>query len=81
MTLIPQPLYSPDLAPVDLGLFTKLKFVLKGQQLASVKIKGNLLAELCSIPKEAFQEFLKMKKCWEQCIESGGEYFRGDKTE
>jgi hypothetical protein len=24
---------------------------------------------------------LKKKKCWEQCIKSGGEYFEGDKAQ
>jgi transposase len=28
-TLVPQPAYSPDLAPADIFLFTKLKSILK----------------------------------------------------
>jgi transposase len=28
-TLVPQPPYSPDLAPADIFLFTKLKSILK----------------------------------------------------
>jgi len=67
---------------VDFCLFTKLKFVLKGRHFASVEIKEDLMAELCSIPKEAFQEcFQNWKKHWEQCIKSGAEYSEGDKAQ
>ena len=62
-TLIPQPPYSPDLAPADLFLFTKLKSVLKGLQFESVEIAEYSLADLHSIPKEAFQKcFQNWKK-------------------
>jgi hypothetical protein len=45
-------------------------------------MKENLLAELCSIPKEAFQEhFQNWKKHWEKCIKSGREFFKGDKAQ
>jgi len=75
--------YSPDLALEDFFLFTKLKSILKGQQFEFVEeIKENLLAELCNVPNEAFQEcFQNRKKFWEQCIKSGGEYFKGDKAQ
>jgi hypothetical protein len=67
---------------VDFCLFTKLKSVLKGWQFASVETKEDLLAEICSIPKEELQEcFQYWRKCWEQCIKSGGEYFEGDKAQ
>jgi len=36
-SLIPQPPYSPDLAPVDFFLFTKLKSVLKGWWFESIE--------------------------------------------
>jgi transposase len=36
-TLVPQPPYSPDLAPADFFLFTKLKFVLKGRRFEPVE--------------------------------------------
>ena len=67
----------------DFFLFTKLKSVMKGRQLQSVKeTKENLLAELCCIPMQACQEcFQNWKKCSEQYIKSGGEYFEGDKAQ
>jgi hypothetical protein len=62
--------YSPDFAPVDFFLFNKPKSILEGWQFESVQvIKENLLAQLSSIPKEAFQEcFQNWKKCWKRCI-------------
>ena len=79
MMLVPQPPYSPDLAPVDFLLFNKLKSILEGWQFESVQvIKENLLAELSSIPKDMFQEcFQNRKKGLERCIQSGGEYIEG----
>ena len=78
-TVLPQPLYSPDLAPADFFLFPKLKSTLKGRRFES--IKTNLLAHLRSIPKTAFQEcFRTLKKHWQRCIQSRGEYFEGDKV-
>ena len=77
------PQRPPNLPPPDFLLLTKLKSVPKGQPFESVKeTKENLLAELSSIPKEAFHEcFQNWKKRREQCIRSGGEYFEGDKDE
>jgi histone-lysine N-methyltransferase SETMAR len=82
-TVLPQPPYSPDLAPADFFLFPKLKSTLKGRCFESTEvIKTNLLAHLRSIPKTAFQEcFRTLKKRWQRCIQSRGEYFEGDNTE
>jgi hypothetical protein len=82
-TVLPQPLYSPDLAPADFFLFPKLKSTLKGRHFESIEaIKTNSLAHLRSIPKTAFQEFFRtLKKRWQRCIQSRGEYFEGDKDE
>jgi transposase len=83
MTVLPQPPYSPDLAPADFFLFPKLKSTLKGCRFESIEaIKTNLLAHLRSIPETAFQEcFRTLKKRWQHCIQSRGEYFEGDKVE
>jgi len=83
MTVLPQPPYSPDLAPADFFLFPKLNSTLKGCHLESTEpIKTNSLAHLHRIPKTAFQEcFRTLKKCWQRCIQSRGEYFEGDKAE
>jgi transposase len=69
-TIVPQRPYSPDIAPADFFIFTKLKSVLKRRRLESVgEIEENSLVQLRSIPEEAFQGFFqKWKKRWEQCI-------------
>jgi len=80
MKLVPQP---PDLASAHFCLFTKTISVPKGWRFESVKeIKVNLLAELCSIPKEAFQVwFQNWKKRWERSITSREGYNEGDKAQ
>jgi transposase len=82
-TVLPQPPYSPDLTPADFFLFPKLKSTLKGRRFESIEaIKTNSLAHLRSIPKTAFQEcFRTLKKRWQRCIQSRGEYFEGDNAE
>src|SRR5215475_1605402 len=82
-TVLPQPPYSPDLAPADFFLFPKLKSTLKGRRFESIEaIKTNSLAHLRSIPKTAFRKcFRTLKKRWQRCIQSRGEYFEGDKAE
>jgi len=80
-TVVPQPPYSPDLAPVDFFLFPKLKFSLKGRQFHMVEEREeNSIWDLRAIPQNTFQDtFQNWKKCWERWIKSGREYFEGDK--
>jgi hypothetical protein len=55
-TVISQPPCSPDLAPADVFLFSKLKSTLKGRRFDTAEeIKGNSLRDLQAIPKQAFQ--------------------------
>jgi hypothetical protein len=46
---VPQPPYSPDLAPADVFLFPKPKSTLKGRRFESTE--ENSLTELRAIPK------------------------------
>jgi hypothetical protein len=80
--VVPQPPYSPDLAPADFLTFPKLKSTLKGRRFQTVEeIKENLLQDLRTIPQNTFQDtFQNWKKCWERFINSRGEYFEGDKS-
>ncbi|XP_018346777.1 PREDICTED: LOW QUALITY PROTEIN: uncharacterized protein LOC108751194 [Trachymyrmex septentrionalis] len=49
---MPQPPYSPDLAPCDFFLFPKLKRLMKGRRFAMIEeIKAASLEELKAIPK------------------------------
>jgi hypothetical protein len=80
-TVVPQPPYSPDLAPADFILFPKFKSSLKGRRFQTVEeIEENSLRDLRGILQNTFQDaFQDWKKRWERCIKSGGEYFEGDK--
>jgi transposase len=76
-TVVPQPPYSPDLAPADFFLFPQLKSSLKGRRFQTIEeIEENSTRDLNAIPQNKFQDW---KKRWERCIKSGGEYFEGDK--
>jgi hypothetical protein len=57
--------------------------MLKGRCFESIEaIKTNSLAHLRNIPKTAFQEsFRTLKKRWQRCTQSRGEYSEGDKAE
>ena len=58
--IMPQPPYSPDLAPSDFFLFPRLKRPMKGPRFATIEeIKTESLRELKDIPKSAYQ------KCFE----------------
>ncbi|CAK9809034.1 Protein GVQW3 [Anthophora quadrimaculata] len=83
MTVLLQPPYSPDFAPYDFFLFSKLKSVLKGRRFNSVEdIKHNSSLALKDIPKEAYQDcMVKWKHRWNKCVDRGGEYFEGDKDQ
>jgi len=80
-TVVPQPPYSPDLAPADFFLFPKLKSSLKGRRFQTVEeIEENLIRDLHDIPQNTIQDaFKKLKKRWVRCIKSGEECFEGDK--
>jgi len=62
-TVVPQPPYSPDLAPAEFFLFPTLKSTLKGHLFDTFdEIQKNLTKGLFAIPKEAFQS---RQKRWE----------------
>ena len=72
--------YSPDMAPCDYWLFPHLKTQLKGTWFGSWDdIIQNTTAKLYSIRKQAFQKcFEQWRNRWEKCIQSQGDYFKGD---
>ncbi|UYV80226.1 hypothetical protein LAZ67_18002085, partial [Cordylochernes scorpioides] len=80
--MMPQPPYSPDLAPCDFFLFPKLKRPMKGRRYATLdEIKG-AKEELKKIFKNDFLKcFEDWKNRWHKCIISHGDYFEGDKIE
>ena len=77
---MPQPPYSPDMAPSDFFLFPKIKRTLKGRRFTAIDdIKSGSLKDLKAIPKIEFEKcFEDWKKRWHKCIISNGDYFEGD---
>jgi len=75
--VVPQPPYSPDLAPCDFFLFPRLKRELKGKHWESVEnIHKHVTEILKDIPVEEFQHvFQAWQTRLRKCIDSGGEYF------
>jgi len=62
--VVPQPPYSPDLAPADFFLFPKLMSTLKGRRFQTIEeIKENSIHDLRAIPQNTFQDaFQNWKK-------------------
>jgi len=81
ITVLPHPLYSPDLSQCDFFLFPQLKKRLKGWRHENIAvIKAAATMELTGIPKEAFTNcFQDLQKRWQQCIDCEGNYFEGDR--
>ena len=81
--IVPQPPYSPDLAPCDYWLFPKLKRPLRGHRFESIEeIQRESLRALKAIPGNDFLAcFEEWKKRWHKCIVSEGEYFEGDEID
>jgi hypothetical protein len=78
VTVFPQLLYSPDLAPADLFVFPRSKSTLKGNQYQTTEYtEENSLWDLCAILQNVFQNW---KNQWKQCIDRAGEYIEGDKS-
>jgi hypothetical protein len=59
-----------------------MKKTLKGRRSEAIEsIKEKWLEELKQIPKALFQKrFQAWQKRWEQCIQSKGEYFEGERS-
>ena len=81
--IVPQPPYSPDLAPCDFWLFSKLKRPLRGHRLDTIEeIQAESNKALKAIPEIEFNKcFDDWKKRWHKCIISGGDYFEGDEID
>ena len=76
---VPQPPYSPDLAPCDFCLFPKLKENLRvcryetieEMKEAVTKVNGTLTQD------DFHGAFQKLLQRYNKCIAAGGDYFEG----
>ncbi|KAM0734110.1 Mariner Mos1 transposase [Formica fusca] len=75
--VLDHPPYSPDLAPCDFFLFSKLKLVLKGCFFEDVDtIKAAATQQLKAVPVEdMYHSFESLLSRCQKCIDAEGEYF------
>ena len=73
---VPQPPYSPDLAPCDFWLFPKPRGyryeIIEEMKDAVTKVIDTLTLE------DAHGAFEKLLERYNKCITAGGDYFEGD---
>ena len=73
---VPQPLYSPDVAPCDFWLSPKLT---GGRYETIEKMKETVTKVIDTLTKEGFDGALqKLLERYNKCIRTGGDYFEGD---
>ena len=74
--IVPQPPYSPDLAPCGFWLFPKLTGcryeTIEEMKKAVTKVTDTLTHE------DFYGAFQKMLERYKKCIANGGDYFEGD---
>ncbi|KAJ8962268.1 hypothetical protein NQ318_018246 [Aromia moschata] len=77
ITVVPQPPYSPDVAPPGFFLFPRLKTPMKGQHFGSVKnIQKAYTDALKAIPENDYRAaFDAWKTRWNRCVDAEGMYF------
>ena len=75
--MVPQPPYSPDLAPADFFLFPKVKSSLKGHHHGTLSaVKEACTRTLKDLPESAYQgAFVSWQRRWQKCIDAQGMYF------
>ena len=73
---VPRPPYSPDLAPCDFWLFSKLN----GCRYETIEdMKAAVSRVMDMLTQEDFQEaFQKLLERYNKCIAAGGDYFKGN---
>jgi transposase len=80
---LPHPPYSPDLAPCNFFLFSKMKLKLKGRRFDLVEeIQRESQNALGMLREQDFQHtFQHRQRCWDQCVTAQGDYFEGDASQ
>ena len=73
---VPQPPYSPALAPCDFWFFPKLR---RCRYETIEEMKEAVRKDIDTLTQEDFHEaFYKLLDRHNKCIAAGGEYFEGD---
>ena len=73
---VPNPPYSPDLAPCDFWLFPKLR----GCRYETVEEMKEAVTKVIDTltPEDFHGAFEKLLEWYNKCIAAGGDYFEGD---
>ena len=73
---VPQPPYSPDLAPCDFWLLPKLR----GNRYETIEEMKEAVTKVTdTLTQEDFRgAFQKLLERYNKCIAAGGDYFEGD---
>ena len=74
--ILPHPAYSPDLAPSDFSLFSRLKDPLRGIHFRSLEeIQLAIESWRKDVEKPFYEDAIKsLERKWEKCIKLGGDY-------
>ena len=77
---VPQPPYSPDLAPCDFWIFPKLKEKLRVCRYETIEeMKEAVTKVIYTFTQEDFHgAFQKLLERYYKCIAPGGDYFEGN---
>ena len=77
---VPQPPYSPDLAPCNFWLFPNLKEKLRGCRYeTNEEMKEAVTKVIDMLTQEDFHgAFQKLLERYNKCIAAGGDYFEED---
>ena len=77
---VPQPPYSPDLAPCDFWLFPKLKENLGGCRYETIEeMKEAVTKDIDTLTQEDFHgAFQNLLERYNKCTAAGGDYFEGE---
>ena len=77
--IVPQPPYSPDLAPCDFWLFSNFKEKLRGSCYETIEeMKEAVMKVIDTLTQEDFHGAFQKLLEWYKCIAAGGDYFKGD---
>ena len=77
LNIMPQPPYSPDLAPSDFHLFGPLKDGLRGEHFETDAEVRCAVKNWVKKTENAFfrAEFQRSPERWEKCVQAGGDWF------
>ena len=77
---VPQPLYSPELAPCDFWLYLKLKEKLSGCRYVTIEEMEEAVTKVIYTltPEDFYGAFQKLLERYNKCIAAGGDYLEED---